>query len=73
MHSKCMPMVSNSTNFSSSSLYFRLSISVLSSMHTFYIVLNKLSVIDSFAQNFMFLARDLPTSYSIHHAGPIET
>lgn len=35
--------------------------------------LNKLSVIDSFAPNFMFLARDLPTSYSIHHAGPIET
>lgn len=66
-------MVSNSTNFSSSSLYVRLSISVLSSMHTFHIVLNKLSVFDSFAHNFMFLARDLPISYSIHHGGPIET
>lgn len=66
-------MASNSTNFSSSSLYFRLSISMLSSMHTFHIVLNKLSVFDSFAHNFMFLARNLRTSYSIHHAGPIET
>lgn len=55
----------------SSSPDFRLRNILVSSMHTFHIIFNKLNVFDTFVHNFiMFLARGFSTFYYIHCAGP---